>query len=130
MDMAMRMMTRDFFAPLAPEQVRMVPLLLDRMQLYGIGPDELRRMYAAWIDERREAMQQEAAALERQAAEHVARIARLDRDPAGHRLCPDCGRPLTLLPINDRPATMVGGNYMAVLLCRNPACLYTEYLEA
>ena len=129
MDMGMRLMTRDFFAPLAPEQVRLVPILLDRMQLYGIGPDELRRMYAAWIDERREAMQQEATALERQAAEHVARIARLDRNPASRRLCPQCGRPLTLLPVNDRPSTMVGGNYTAVLLCRNRACLYTDYLE-
>lgn len=41
--------------------------------------------------------------------------------------CPDCGNPLTMLPVNDKPSTQTGDDSKTVLLCRNTDCLYTEF---
>lgn len=41
--------------------------------------------------------------------------------------CPDCGNPLWMLPVNDKPSTQTGDDSKTVLLCRNTECLYTEF---
>jgi len=44
------------------------------------------------------------------------------------RLCSACGKPLTVISVNNSKCTKVGGDYTSALVCFNPTCT-TQYGE-
>jgi len=43
--------------------------------------------------------------------------------------CPECGAPMMVLPVNDKPSTQTRDNSRSVLICRNKECMHTVYSE-
>lgn len=43
--------------------------------------------------------------------------------------CPECGAPMMVLPVNDKPSTKTGDNSRSVLICNNKGCMHTVYSE-
>ena len=127
----MKKITEKFFEPLSMANANMIPVIIDRLGLFGITIDELEEMYKEYIAERRAEIQAKAeeiktgidASILAAKAVPVATV-----KPASNSLfCPVCGAPVKKLRVNISKCTRVSGNYKFAFMCTNLNCSHVKY---
>lgn len=119
----MKKIIKKFFDPLSVAQANMVPVLLDRMQLFGITINELDIMYDEWMVAKKDELKQQAQSIEFKVREPRA----ASKVSKGSDKCAKCGARVRKHAVNVSKCTKVGGNFKTAIQCTNRECLHTEY---
>ena len=122
----MKKITKKFFDPLSITQANMIPVLLDRMQLFGIDFDELEEMYDEWMTVKRCELQKQAQDFEFMVTKPITTPQPVLQERSLNK-CKKCGSKVRIYNVNISKCTMVGGGYTKAFQCMNKHCRHTEY---
>ena len=131
MGMRMNKITEKFFNPLSVSQANMVPLILDRMQLFGITVDELSMMYDEFMKAHKEELRRQAKDIDFKVQKRITvdptTSLKSPTDISTLNICKKCGSRVRRYKVNVSKCTKVKGDYTWAIQCINKDCLHTEY---
>lgn len=107
----MKKLTTDFLRPFNSDQVAMLGVLAAEMEAYGLSAGDVAAMCREYNADLRARM-----------------LANPPPKPTNKlgQVCPECGAPVQISPVNVSRCTNVGGNWRTSLMCSKSACRYTE----
>lgn len=112
----MNRLTTDFFRPYSPDQVSALMSLALEMEVYGLTAADVITLAKEYFSELSGRSRSHNAINNHI---HVGKSA----DP---RICPDCGYPVVIQPVNVSRCTNIGGAWRSSLVCSNATCRFTE----
>lgn len=125
-------MTKKFFDPFSPNATNMIPVILDRMSLFGITTSELSEMYDVFIADKKKQLRKEASTLEKYSYDSQKEVQKnLAKQSSVTDLnkCSKCGSIVKYFSVNSCKGTKIGGGFTKAKLCTAMNCMHTEYIK-